>query len=77
MALTRRLLAAGDGDIYRRVLAEVDRAVVAEVLRHAGGNQVHAADLLGISRTTLRAKLQAAGRPDGPAPADGRPGRSE
>ncbi|WP_020475385.1 sigma-54-dependent transcriptional regulator [Zavarzinella formosa] len=55
--LTRRLLEAGEGDIYRKVLAEVDRAVLEEILRHVGGNQVHASELLGLSRTTLRNKL--------------------
>jgi len=37
----------------------VDRAVLAVVLEHADGSQVAASQLLGISRTTLRAKLQA------------------
>jgi nitrogen regulation protein NR(I) len=56
--LIRDLIAAGSLDIYRRVLAEVDRVVLADVLAHVSGNQVHASELLGISRTTLRAKLQ-------------------
>jgi DNA-binding NtrC family response regulator len=56
-ARVRRLLEEGGGDIYRRVLAEVDQVVLGEVLRHVGDNQVHASQLLGISRTTLRAKL--------------------
>jgi two-component system nitrogen regulation response regulator GlnG len=57
--LVRDMLAFGTPDIYRRVIAEVDRVVLEEVLRHVGGNQVHASELLGISRTTLRAKLAA------------------
>ncbi|MCE9561584.1 MAG: sigma-54 dependent transcriptional regulator [Planctomycetes bacterium] len=55
--LTRDLLAFGSPEIYRRIIAEVDRVVLAEVLRHVANNQVHASALLGISRTTLRAKL--------------------
>jgi two-component system nitrogen regulation response regulator GlnG len=59
--LTSSLLWAGEPDIYRRVCLEVDRAVVNTVLRHVKGNQVQASELLGISRTTLRAKLRALG----------------
>jgi two-component system nitrogen regulation response regulator GlnG len=73
LAHVRRLLARGEPEIYRRVLAEVDRLVLREVLAHVRDNQVHASELLGISRTTLRNKLAAsppapesgAGRTDG------------
>jgi two-component system nitrogen regulation response regulator GlnG len=56
---TEELLRAGELDIYRRVSLEVDRVVLTAVLRHVHGNQVKASELLGISRTTLRAKLRA------------------
>ena len=58
-ALTEGLLRAGELDIYRRVCLEMDRVVLGAVLRHVKGNQVKASMLLGISRTTLRAKLRA------------------
>ena len=60
-AFTLDLLRTGETDLYRRVSAEMDRIVLDVVLRHVKGNQVHASELLGISRTTLRAKLRALG----------------
>jgi DNA-binding NtrC family response regulator len=59
--LVESLLRAGKDDIYRRVTAAVERVVVETVLRHVKGNQVQASELLGISRTTLRAKLRSLG----------------
>ncbi len=60
-SFTNGLLRAGETEIYRRVSAEMDRIVLTAVLRHVKGNQVQASELLGISRTTLRAKLRALG----------------
>ena len=57
--LVRELIDANQSDIYRRVHAEVDQILLSEVLRHVQGNQVLASQRLGISRTTLRAKLGA------------------
>ncbi len=71
--LVRDLLAFGSPEIYRRVIAEVDRVVLAEVLRHVSGNQVHASELLGISRTTLRAKLALGQHTGGGKPTEGGP----
>jgi two-component system nitrogen regulation response regulator GlnG len=60
-ALVADLLRVGNTDIYRQVTQAVDRVLLTAVLDHAHGNQKQASDLLGISRTTLRAKLQQLG----------------
>ncbi|MDY3553740.1 sigma-54 dependent transcriptional regulator [Gemmata sp. JC717] len=60
-ALITSLLRVGATDIYRQVTQTVDRALLTAVLGHVHGNQKQAADRLGISRTTLRAKLQTLG----------------
>jgi two-component system nitrogen regulation response regulator GlnG len=60
-ALVSQLLGAGELDIYRKVNLAVDRVVLDAVLRHARGNQLQASELLGISRTTLRAKMRTLG----------------
>ncbi len=71
MQLVSQLLAEGKTDIYHRVSAVVDRIVLQEVLRHVGGHQQRAAELLGISRMTLRSKLRALGlSPERPAVGD-------
>jgi two-component system nitrogen regulation response regulator GlnG len=57
-ALVQSLLRPGQADLFRQVGREVDRVVLEEVLRHTRGNQVEASRILGISRTTLRAKLR-------------------
>jgi Fis family transcriptional regulator len=43
--------------LYRLVLAEVEAPLISEVLRHCRGNQTRAAQMLGITRATLRKKL--------------------
>jgi Fis family transcriptional regulator len=47
----------GTQDLYRLVIEEVERPLFASVMQHMGGNQTRAAELLGISRSTLRKKL--------------------
>jgi len=45
-------------DLYRLVIAEVERPLLERVLHYAEGNQTRAAEMLGINRTTLRKKLR-------------------
>ncbi len=55
------LLARIDGypvhDLYDKVLARVERPLFDLVLEHTGGNQLKAAEILGLNRNTLRKKL--------------------
>lgn len=44
--------------LYKLVLAEVEIPLLEAVMRHCGGNQTRAAQMLGINRGTLRKKLQ-------------------
>jgi len=44
--------------LHKLVIGEAEQALLACVLRHAGGNQSRAAQYLGINRGTLRKKLR-------------------
>ncbi|HEY6180446.1 MAG TPA: helix-turn-helix domain-containing protein, partial [Kofleriaceae bacterium] len=59
------LLARIDGypvhDLYDKVLARVERPLFDLVLAHTGGNQLKAAEILGLNRNTLRKKLAGLG----------------
>ncbi len=52
-----------------RSLAEVERDLIIDTLRHTHGNRTHAATVLGISIRTLRNKLRAYGDAGIPVPA--------
>jgi len=55
------LLARIDGypvhDLHEKVVARVERPLFDLVLAHTGGNQLKAAEILGLNRNTLRKKL--------------------
>jgi DNA-binding protein Fis len=61
MDYVKRLLADGKPDVYRHMIHEVDRHMFFEVMKHFRGNQLQAAERLGISRMTLRSKLRSLG----------------
>jgi Fis family transcriptional regulator len=43
--------------IYDMVIAHVERALLSSMLERSNGNQTQAAEMLGLNRNTLRAKL--------------------
>ncbi len=45
-------------NVYEMVVLTVEKPILEAVMVRAGGNQSHAADMLGINRNTLRKKLQ-------------------
>jgi Fis family transcriptional regulator, factor for inversion stimulation protein len=53
----RRLDGEPPHGVYDMVIGHVERALLATMLERAQGNQTHAADMLGMNRNTLRAKL--------------------
>jgi two-component system nitrogen regulation response regulator GlnG len=63
--IERKLLAAvageARGNLYDVVVGLVEKPLLRAVLRETGGNQVRAAQILGINRNTLRKKLTAHG----------------
>ena len=53
----RRLDGEPPHGIYDMVINHVERALIQSVMVRTGGNQTQAADMLGMNRNTLRAKL--------------------
>ena len=57
ISFAKQAMDSKERGIYDRVHGEVDRALISYVLSHLHENQSEAARLLGISRLTLRKKL--------------------
>ena len=45
-------------NLYQMLLSEVEPPLIEEILKFTGGNQSRAASILGITRNTLRTKMQ-------------------
>jgi two-component system nitrogen regulation response regulator GlnG len=60
--LTRYFADFGDGlpppGLYHRILREVEHPLLSAALAATRGNQIRAADLLGVNRNTLRKKIR-------------------
>jgi hypothetical protein len=52
-------------ELYRHLIHRFDSLVLANVMRSVGGLQSRAAEVLGLSRPTLRAKLRTIARSQG------------
>lgn len=53
-----RLDGHGARNLYELVLSEVEQPLIETVLEHCEHNQTKAAQILGLSRSTLRKKMQ-------------------
>jgi nitrogen regulation protein NR(I) len=56
--LARGLFLWARGDRSRRIIPAVERELIIQAMTETGGNQVQAARLLGITRATLRKRLE-------------------
>jgi len=45
-------------DLYGRILRQMEKPLITEVLAHTRGNQIRAAEILGLNRNTLRKKIR-------------------
>jgi Fis family transcriptional regulator len=46
------------GGLYAMVIREVEKPLIEAVLKHCGQNQTKASKVLGLSRSTLRKKIE-------------------
>jgi len=53
----KRLEGESATGVYDMVIGHVERALLVSIMNRTEGNQTQAADMLGMNRTTLRAKL--------------------
>ena len=53
-----RMKSAGGKDLYPLLIKEIERCLIRLILKESDGNQVKAAEMLGINRNTLRKKIK-------------------
>lgn len=58
--ITKRI-AEGSNRLHAEAIASTEHKLISQVLKHTGGNQLKASEILGISRVTLRSKLKSLG----------------
>jgi two-component system nitrogen regulation response regulator GlnG len=56
--LARQLFQHAKRDPKLKVIPAVERELIIQALKETSGNQVHAARLLGITRATLRKRIE-------------------
>jgi len=52
-----KIIANGEGQVYHMMEAAMEKALIAACLKHFNSNQVKTAEMLGISRNTLRDRI--------------------
>jgi two-component system nitrogen regulation response regulator GlnG len=57
-SLVERGLQSGSHELHAETISYVEKILLTRVLRHTGGNQSHAAKILGITRGSLRNKIR-------------------
>ena len=51
-------LVSEEGKIYRSVIDQTEKVLIEKVLQKTAGNQIVAAQMLGLNRNTLRSKIR-------------------
>lgn len=59
--LVKQEMTTKSGSLYKNVVEEAEKALIIEALKHSQGNQSQAASLLGLSRPTLKDKIDKLG----------------
>jgi len=52
------ILQGKDGQVYRFLLDAVEKSLIEKILQKTDGNQLRTAQILGINRNTLHAKIR-------------------